>query len=198
MRYAWGGCIMTAVSNNLIIACWIIFLGYWAVNALRTKAVVERQSPSSILAHRAPLTLGGLLLWYPKLPHALSLSLTPQTGVSRVIGAVVCVLGLLVALWSRWMLAGNWSSSVTFKKGHELVEAGPYRFVRHPIYTGILLMCLASAIAAGQLRSWLGFLLLCAGLWIKLKQEESLLLRHFPDEYPSYRSRVKALVPFLL
>jgi protein-S-isoprenylcysteine O-methyltransferase Ste14 len=189
---------MTAVSNNSIIACWVIFLGYWAVSALRTKAVAERQSPASILAHRAPLTLGGLLLWYPKLPDALNLALTPQTDVLRAIAAVVCVFGLLVALWSRWTLADNWSSTVTFKKGHELVEAGPYRFARHPIYTGILLMCLASAITAGRLRSWLGFLLLCAGLWIKLRQEESLLLRHFPDEYPSYRSRVKALVPFLL
>lgn len=189
---------MTAVSNNLIIACWIIFMGYWIVSALRTKAVAERQSPSSILAHRAPLTLGGILLWYPKLPDSLSLAVTPQTGALRTIAAIVCVLGLLVALWSRWTLAGNWSSTVTFKKGHELVEAGPYRFARHPIYTGILLMCLASAIAAGRLRSWLGFLFLCAGLWIKLKQEESLLVRHFPDEYPSYRTRVKALVPFLL
>jgi hypothetical protein len=93
---------------------------------------------------------------------------------------------------------GNWSATVTFKQGHELVQAGPYRFVRHPIYTGILLMILSSAIVQGRLQSWLGFLIMCAGFWIKLKQEESLMLRHFPDEYPAYRARVKALVPFLI
>src|SRR5260221_11457518 len=101
MRYACGGFIMTVVSNNLIIACWIIFLGYWAVNALRTKAVAERQNTASMLAHRAPLTLGGLLLWYPKLPHALSLRLTPQTGVSRATAAAVCMLCCRAALGSR-------------------------------------------------------------------------------------------------
>jgi protein-S-isoprenylcysteine O-methyltransferase Ste14 len=59
-------------------------------------------------------------------------------------------------------------------------------------------MILGSAIEVGRLHSWLGFLILAIGFWIKLKQEESLLLRHFPDEYPAYRSRVKALVPFLI
>ena len=53
-------------------------------------------------------------------------------------GALVCLLGLFVTLWARWTLAGNWSSDVTFKQGHELIRTGPYRFVRHPIYTGIL------------------------------------------------------------
>ena len=198
MRYTLGGFIMTAILNEIIIACWVIFVGFWAANALGTKAVAERQSAASILTHRAPLTVGGLLLWYPKLPDPLNLALTPRTDAFRAVAVVVCVFGLIVAIWSRRTLAGNWSSTVTFKKGHELVEAGPYRFARHPIYTGILLMCLGSAIAVGQLRSWLGFFLLCAGFWIKLRQEESLLLRHFPGEYPAYRTRVKALVPFLI
>jgi len=95
-------------------------------------------------------------------------------------------------------LGGNWSSEVALKQGHELVKTGPYRFVRHPIYTGLLLMCLGTAIVPGQLRSWLGFLLLCAGFWIKLKQEETLMLQHFPDEYPVYRRQVKVLIPFII
>jgi protein-S-isoprenylcysteine O-methyltransferase Ste14 len=103
-----------------------------------------------------------------------------------------------MAIWSRRTLAGNWSSDVTFKQGHELIQNGPYRFTRHPIYTGILFMALGTAVAGGLLRCWLGFLLFFAALWIKLSQEEALLLRHFPETYPSYRTRVKALIPFII
>jgi protein-S-isoprenylcysteine O-methyltransferase Ste14 len=78
------------------------------------------------------------------------------------------------------------------------VKTGPYRFVRHPIYSGLLLMCLGTVVGAGQLHSWLGFLLLGIGFWIKLKKEERLMLRHFPDEYQAYKSEVKALVPFVI
>jgi protein-S-isoprenylcysteine O-methyltransferase Ste14 len=189
---------VTTLSDWTIIGCWMIFIGYWVVNAFRVKPAVEKQSWLSMLAYKGPLTLGGLLLWCPGLHGPLRLALTPQSDLARTGGAVVCVLGLFVAVWSRRTLAGNWSSNVTFKQGHELIKSGPYRFVRHPIYTGILLMCFGSAIENGRLHSWLGFPILCIGFWIKLRQEESLMLRHFPDEYPAYRKRVKALVPFLI
>ena len=189
---------MTTVSIPLIIACWIIYMGYWGVSALGAKPAAERQSWLSSLAYRGPLGLGGMLLWFPHLPYPLSLALTPHPNFVRAAGAAVCAFGLFVAIWSRRTLAGNWSSSVTFKQGHELIQAGPYRFARHPIYTGILLMCLGTAVARGLLHCWVGFLILCLGFWIKLSQEESLLLRHFPDAYPSYRTRVKALVPFVI
>lgn len=87
---------------------------------------------------------------------------------------------------------------MTFQKDHELVERGPYRFVRHPIYTSILLMCIGTAVAIGDVGAWLGVVLMAVGLWIKLSHEEQLLTRHFPNEYPSYQSRVKALIPFVL
>jgi protein-S-isoprenylcysteine O-methyltransferase Ste14 len=189
---------MTTVSNWTIIGCWIIFLGYWLVNAFRVKPVAEKQSWVLLTAYKGPTTLGGFLLWCPGLPGVWHLALTPHTDLAQAVGAVVCVLGLLVAIWSRRTLAGNWSSDVTFKQGHELIEAGPYRFVRHPINTGILLMCFGQAIASSRLHSWVGFPILCIGFWIKLRQEESLMLRHFPNEYPSYRKRVKALVPFII
>jgi protein-S-isoprenylcysteine O-methyltransferase Ste14 len=189
---------MTTLSDRTIIWCWIIFIGYWIANALRVKPAAERQSSLSMAAYKGPLTLGGFLLWCPRLPDPWRLALTPPMDLARAGGAVICVLGLLVAIWSRRTLAGNWSSNVTFRQGHELIKSGPYHFVRHPIYTGILLMCFGQAIANGRLHSWLGFLILCLGFWIKLQQEESLMLRHFPDAYSSYRKRVKALVPFLI
>jgi protein-S-isoprenylcysteine O-methyltransferase Ste14 len=86
---------------------------------------------------------------------------------------------------------------VIFKQGHELITTGPYRFVRHPIYTSILALLLGTAIAAGRLASLLAMLFFFAGFWIKLKQEETLMVGHFPEEYPAYQARVKALAPFV-
>lgn len=117
--------------------------------------------------------------------------------VGTWVGAVVCVVGLGVTIWSRWTLGGNWSSDVRYKEGHQLVKTGPYRFVRHPIYSGVLLMCLGPTIQFGRLHYWLGIIIIGIGLWIKLKQEETVMLRHFP-EYSAYRKRVKTLLPFVV
>ena len=104
-----------------------------------------------------------------------------------------------MTLWARWTLAGNWSSDVTFKQGHELMRTGPYRFVRHPIYTGFAGDgSRHGAWASGQLRCWLSIAVVGLAFWIKLKQEERLMLRHFPNEYPAYQKQVKALVPFVI
>ena len=87
---------------------------------------------------------------------------------------------------------------MTFKHGHELIRRGPYRLVRHPIYTGLLVMALGTALDVGQLRCWLALPLMAAAFLIKLRQEEKLLLQHFPQEYPIYKRQVKALVPFVI
>ena len=189
---------MATISGPIILGCWIIFLGYWLISALGQKAIAERQSLLSALAHRIPLGFSYVLLaaWY--LPPPMNLSVTPHADWARATGAFICGLGLFVTLWARWTLAGNWSSDVTFKQGHELIRTGPYRFVRHPIYTGLLVMCLGTALDIGKFRCWLALPLMAAAFWIKLKQEESLMRRHFPDEYPAYCKQVKALVPFVI
>ena len=186
---------MVTISNEIIIACWLTFLVYWLISAFRVKATAEHQSEVSAAAHRIPVGLGWFLLAFQGLPPPMNLVLVPRTDWALAIGVVICVLGLFVTIWARWTLAGNWSSDVTFKHEHELVKSGPYRFVRHPIYTGLLLMCLGSAIEIGRLRCGLSLVLVGLGFWIKLKQEEKLLLRHFPDTYPAYRKQVSALVP---
>jgi len=189
---------MTAISGTLVLGCWIGFFAYWIINARRVKVTAERQSVWSALAHRIPLGFSYYLLaaWY--LPPTLNASVTSHADWAIAMGGFICVLGLFVTLWARRTLAGNWSSDVTFKQGHELIRRGPYRFVRHPIYTGLLTMGLGTAIEIGRLRGWVAMPLMMAALWLKLKQEEALMLRHFPDEYPDYRKRVKAIVPFVI
>ena len=110
----------------------------------------------------------------------------------------VAIVGLAVALWARFTLGSNWSGQITFKQGHELVTSGPYAFVRHPIYTGFLLMLLASAIIAGKTMGFAVVAFMTLALWLKAREEEKLMLKHFPEAYAEYKSRTKALVPFVL
>ena len=152
----------------------------------------------SALAHRIPLGLSYALMISWHLPSPMNAKLTPRTDFAMALGAVICLSGLLMTLWARRTLAGNWSGDVTFKQGHELVRTGPYRFVRHPIYTGLLVMCLGTAVAIGLVRCWLALPMMTLAFWIKIQQEERLLLRHFPETYPAYQKKVKALVPFVI
>lgn len=185
-------------TTYIIINCWCIFVIVWLISAARTKRTAERQSLASALAHRIPLGLGWWLLIIPKLPGPMVRQVIPRTAFTQITGAAICVAGLVFTLWARHTLAGNWSSDVTFKQDHELIRRGPYRFVRHPIYTGLLVMFLGTAIHIGEVRGAVSLSLITFGFWIKLNQEERLLLRHFPDSYPNYRQEVKALIPFVI
>ena len=189
---------MEKITGFIIIGCWLTFLLYWLISAQWTKVIAERQSASSAMAHRIPLGFGYVLMAVWNLPPPMNLSVTPHADWAQAVGASICVLGLFVTIWARRTLAGNWSSDVTFKQGHELVKTGPYQFVRHPIYTGLLVMCLGTALDVGKLRHWLALPLMALAFWIKLKQEERLMLQHFPDQYSAYQKQVKALVPFLI
>jgi protein-S-isoprenylcysteine O-methyltransferase Ste14 len=189
---------MSRASDHIILGCWIVFVVYWFISAQRVKATAEKQSLLSALRHRLLVGFGWWLLAFQRFPPPLNLPVTPRTELTQGIGTALCVAGLLVTIWARRTLAGNWSSDVTFKQGHELMRTGPYRFVRHPIYSGLLLMCFGSALDMGQVHGWTGLVLVFLGFWVKLSQEEKLLLRHFPDAYPVYRKEVKALVPFIL
>jgi len=87
---------------------------------------------------------------------------------------------------------------VTIKQDHELVTSGPYAFVRHPIYTGLLLAIGGSAIALGEWRGVVALVLAAAALWMKLRVEERWMREQFGAAYTAYAARVAALVPFVL
>ena len=127
----------------------------------------------------------------------LDTRLLPDTLIVHRVGNVTVLIGLIIALWARTVLGGNWSASVTFRDNHELIERGPYRFVRHPIYTGVLLMFCGTAIVIGRGIAFLALLILFLIYWLRLRQEEALLTRHFPEAYRRYKSRTKALIPFV-
>ena len=114
------------------------------------------------------------------------------------LGAALTFAGIAFAIWARVWMAGNWSSDVTLKRDHELIVDGPYRWVRHPIYTGILLALLGTALAVGEWRGLLAVVLAAAAFWRKLGIEEAVMRRQFGEAYSRYAKRVPALIPFVL
>jgi protein-S-isoprenylcysteine O-methyltransferase Ste14 len=180
----------------IILGLWLIAVVYWIVSARGNKATAYRLNP--VWRTLALLVLIGLFLAIRARPDIFTYSLYPATETLRWTGAVVCAAGVGFAIWARQTLGSNWSGNPTIKEGHELVEAGPYRLVRHPIYTGILVGLAGSGIGSGQVKHLVVLGVAAVLLWIKLKVEESLMLRQFPQAYPDYMKRTKALIPFVL
>ena len=105
--------------------------------------------------------------------------------------------GILFAVWARWHLGRYWSGTITLKEGHKLIRTGPYRFARHPLYTGFLTAVLGSAVTAARVDGFIGFALVLISIVIKMRREEALTTREFGDEYRRFKEQVPALLPLI-
>ena len=187
---------MTATAT-IVGLCWAVFAIYWAVTALNVKRTIERRADWLRIAIAIIVGLGVVLL---RSPYGRSIDpfVLPRSLPVRVVADVLGVAGVAILLWARTILGSNWSSAVTLKEDHELIQRGPYAWVRHPIYSGLLLLSLATAVHYATLGGFVLLALCCIGFAMKLRQEELLMTEHFPDRYPAYRTRVRAIVPFVL
>ena len=128
----------------------------------------------------------------------LNASFVPPTMAFHWLGLLITALGLAFAVWARVHLGRNWSGTVTVKENHELIRSGPYGLVRHPIYSGFLLAMLGTAIAFGEIRGLIAFVLAFIAWRAKSLIEERFMLDQFGDRYARYKRDVKALIPFVL
>jgi protein-S-isoprenylcysteine O-methyltransferase Ste14 len=122
--------------------------------------------------------------------------LLPESLVIYAIGAMAVVLGLGFAIWARYHLGRNWSGVITIKEGHELIRTGPYHQVRHPIYSGLLLAIIGSAIAAGDTAAILAVGLVLFSFLRRVQIEERWMAETFGPAYGDYRASTPSLVPF--
>ena len=113
------------------------------------------------------------------------------------LGIAVTAAGLLFAIWARFHLGRNWSGQVTVKVGHELIRSGPYRWVRHPIYSGMILALIGTAINKGQLGGFVAVVLLWIGFTLKSRKEERFMATTFGQKYEQYSQSTGAIVPRL-
>ena len=176
---------------------WLTWAGYWWISAKAVKSTVREESVGSRLLHVVPLVIAGLLLWFDKVPLGpLETELLPWAPWEFWTGAAITAAGLGFAVWARVHIGRNWSGTVTLKQDHELVDSGPYAIVRHPIYTGLLLAFVGSALARDEWRGVLAVVIAWVALWRKLRVEEKWMLELFGEKYADYRRRVPALIPF--
>lgn len=181
----------------LIPALWAAWAIYWFGAAFTAKPVRRTESIASRLSHYIPLLLAILLLVSPRFAGAaLSTRFLPRSVILFWIGTGLLLAGLLFTVAARRYLGGNWSSTVTLKQDHTLIRSGPYRFVRHPIYTGLLLAIFGSGvIALGEWRGLVVLALATAAFLRKIQIEERFLQEQFGDAYARYRQEVAALIP---
>jgi protein-S-isoprenylcysteine O-methyltransferase Ste14 len=112
------------------------------------------------------------------------------------LGLAISVVGLIIFVWGRQSIGRNWSQGVSAKHDHQLVTGGPYRIVRNPMYSGGIIAGAGSALASGGGFVFLLVFLTAIFIW-RVGAEDRLMQRQFPDEYPAYRKRTKALIPFV-
>jgi protein-S-isoprenylcysteine O-methyltransferase Ste14 len=193
-----GDILMIAFSRDLIFACFAIFILFWIATAFSTKRTVER-AKIPVAAALLLLPFIAIEMWFfgPRLMGS-GATLWNPTPISAAIADVLALAGLAIMLWARVTLGRNWSGGVVLKEDHELIQRGPYAYVRHPIYSGVFLLMLGFAVLKGRLSTFGVVFMVIVLLWLKATQEEKLLISHFPTEYPAYRKRVKALIPFIL
>jgi protein-S-isoprenylcysteine O-methyltransferase Ste14 len=189
---------LTFFHHNILAIIWTVFWVLWVVPAAFGKRTIRRQATGSrilqlvLLLVAYVLIVNGALGW-----NWLDQRVVPAGRTSTAVGYGLLLAGMVFAGWARLFLGGNWSSSVALKQDHTLVRSGPYRIVRHPIYTGLLVALLGTAIALGELHCFLGVLLAAIAWKIKSISEETLMVQEFGDQYARYREQVKALVPYL-
>jgi protein-S-isoprenylcysteine O-methyltransferase Ste14 len=186
------------IFRYLIEAPWIVFLVYWVITAMKTRATVRQESAGSRYGVLA-LEIAGFLLLFNQRANIgiLALRIFPRTMVSAVAGTVATWTGIGLALWARAHLGQYWSARITLKEDHELIRTGPYARLRHPIYTGLDLAAIGSAVVIDHWRCVLGVTLIILGYVIKARREERLLAGQFGAAFEEHRKHTGFLLPRL-
>jgi protein-S-isoprenylcysteine O-methyltransferase Ste14 len=177
---------------------WVVFWIYWVISAWMTRSPLKRkQSQRSWILF---LLFFSFLLFYSSFssPVFLVQRVISDSLVIGMSGMIITLMGLGFAVWARVHLGKYWSSMPAIRVDHKLIRTGPYRFVRHPIYTGVLVGVTGTAIIIGMPLGLIAFfLLLVVYLW-KIREEEKYLQEEFGEEYARYKKEVPALIPFLV
>lgn len=173
----------------------------WVTWAFFAKQTQQREQVSTRLFYSIFVVVGFFLLFTGDRPwqsHALLQRVIPPSAGLAWTGAGLTAAGLLFSVWARLHLGRNWSGVVTVKVGHELIRTGPYRFVRHPIYSGLLLGMLGTALSRRDISGFLGTVIVWVGFTLKSRVEEGFMTQTFGAAYDDYRRQTGAILPRFL
>jgi protein-S-isoprenylcysteine O-methyltransferase Ste14 len=184
----------------LIPALWIGLIAFWLISATRAKRNLNLSAQRRGIAVRVTLViLVFIVLKVPAVHLALrdTDSYQLHNAVIGLVGTLLVILGIAIAVSARIRLGRNWGMPASHKENPELITGGPYRFVRHPIYSGFLIAMLGTTIALSL--AWVLPLVFFGVYFVyAARQEERYMAEKFPEQYPAYMKRTKMLVPFVL
>ena len=163
----------------LIEGPWIVFAVYWMIGALKTRRTAKEESFAARYGIMAFEIIGFVLIFDDDAGIGiLGHRVFHHIPAIAIAGIVVLWAGIALALWARWHLGQYWSGRITIKEDHQLIRTGPYARLRHPIYSGLELAAIGSALALDRWRCVVGVCVIILGFWIKAKREEAMLSRN--------------------
>jgi len=176
------------------IALWIV----WVAAAFATKRTERSASRGSRLLELVLLVTAFTLLFRREWRFdPLEVRVIPAAGAFEWTGVAITAAGIGFAMWARFYLGRNWSAVASVKQDHSLVRSGPYSVVRHPIYTGLLVAVLGTAVVFGEIGCFIALPLALFAWRNKWLIEEGFMREQFGVEYEQYMRDVKALIPFV-
>jgi protein-S-isoprenylcysteine O-methyltransferase Ste14 len=177
---------------------WYAFLIVWLVAGFWVKTSKVTEPFERRIVHSVLFTVGFYLLFARSYHFGpLDARFAPPLFRVQVIAIVATCAGVALAIWARMMLGENWSARVTRKVGHELIRSGPYAYVRHPIYTGLLLATAGTALFLGQWKGLVALVVVLIAETFKAKREEQFMIEEFGESYRQYQSQTGFLIPGL-
>src|SRR3984893_13776377 len=177
---------------------YLLLAAVWLGSLPFVKRTVQKESISSALQHTVVVAIGFYLLFgSPSTPDWFNQAVFTVTFPIALAGLGLAICGVGLSIWARLILGENWSSSPSIKQNHRLIVTGPYRLVRHPIYSGLLIALLGSALQHGLVRSFLAVLTCAVGFYLKVSVEEQFMVQRFGEAYLRYRRNVNALFPYI-
>jgi protein-S-isoprenylcysteine O-methyltransferase Ste14 len=176
---------------------WIAFMTYWSAAAKSAAPTKSSETAASRRTHVRLMNAGLILLFVPSF-SVLGVRFLPATVWIIALGLALQVGAGVLGVWARRHLGRNWSGAISVAEEHQLVRSGPYRTIRHPIYTAMIGMYVGSAIAIGEWHSVLGVALIVIAYARKIPLEEQSLRGAFGESYEEYRRSTWALIPGVL
>jgi protein-S-isoprenylcysteine O-methyltransferase Ste14 len=180
----------------LVSYTWVALMVYWLISARNLKRTKYSAPIHVRLVQLIFLLPGCVLLFMPRFRVGLlHMTVLPHLPAISAIGVGLTFAGVAFAFWARYILGSNWSSQVVIRENHELIQNGPYRLIRHPIYTGIITAGVGTAIVVGELGAFLGVLLVIIGFTYKGIQEELRLRETFGEAWIAHQQRTGRFLP---
>ena len=182
-------------SYSILICLWASFYIYWFVSAMSAKKNIRTNRPGIFIRLLFVVVIILVVENSSVVRHVIGSDI--HNLPLNILGLALCAAGLAFAVWARIHIGKNWGMPMSVKENPELVTSGPYRLVRHPIYSGIMLAMIGSGLTSNAI--WFILVIFFVVYFIfSARREEALMTREFPDQYPAYKKRTKMLIPFVL